>query len=458
MTLKQRVPMPLQDAQERIRNFDEVALGYTIEQAQQEADRCLNCRNPRCVTGCPVNINIPAFIHKITQGDYDGAYEIITQSNSLPAVCGRVCPQENQCEGSCWLGMKGGSVSIGNLERFVADYYNSHSHCATDPAITKQSRVAIVGAGPSGLACAGELNRLGYPVTIFEALSIGGGVLNYGIPEFRLPKRIVNQEIDCLLTKGVQLITNRVIGRNENIQELFDEGYKAVFIGTGAGLPGFLGIKGEELKGVYSANEYLTRVNLMHADKPDYATPLFIGKKVVVIGGGNVAMDGARVARRLGAEVHIVYRRAFEQLPARHEEVIHAQEEGIIFDLLTNPVSIVGDEKGFVSRIECQRMTLGQPDASGRARPVAVKGSNFFIDCDCIIVAVGTTPNPLIRMTTPNLQFNKHGCVVIQENGLTSMQGVYAGGDAVTGAATVISAMGAGKIAATSIDEYLSSL
>lgn len=448
-----RTKMPQQSAQIRATNFKEVALGYSKEQAQAESSRCLHCKNPRCVEGCPVSVNIPQFIAEVKQGNIESAYEIITATNSLPAVCGRVCPQENQCEGKCVLGIKGESVAIGNLERYVADNHKESKAVCTPK--TKGKRIAIVGAGPAGLSCAGELNNNGYDVTVFEALHIGGGVLSYGIPEFRLPKKVVNAEIDSLTAKGVKLITNRVIGRNETIDELFSQGFSAVFVGSGAGLPSFMKISGEELKGVYSANEYLTRVNLMHAYDDRYDTPIFCGKRVVVVGGGNVAMDSARCALRLGAEVHIVYRRSRNELPARAEEVENAEEEGVIFDLLTNPVRIIGNEGGWVSGIECVKMQLGEPDSSGRRSPVVIDGSNFVISADSVIIAIGTTPNPLIRMTTKGLDFNKKGCLITMENGATSKQGVYAGGDAVTGAATVISAMGAGRRAAKAIDEYL---
>lgn len=461
-----RTPLPHQEAEKRAKNFEEVALGYNEEEALREASRCLNCKNPRCVAGCPVNVNIPLFILHLKNKQYEQAYETITSTNSLPAVCGRVCPQENQCEGVCVLGIKGKSVGIGNLERFTAD---THEKAKQNKGQTEQKdvkpilnkdavKIAVVGSGPAGLSCAGELVKLGYAPTVFEALHVGGGVLSYGIPQFRLPKSIVESEINSLKEKGVELITNRIIGCNESVEELFQEGFKAVFIGTGAGLPRFMDIEGEELKGVFSANEYLTRVNLMKAYREDYKTPIFIGKKTVVVGGGNVAMDGARCALRLGSETTIVYRRSFEELPARAEEAENAKEEGIIFNLLTNPVRILGDEKGWVKGIECVKMELGEPDASGRRSPVEIEGSNFVIDCDCVIMAIGTSPNPLIKNTTPDIEYSRKGTIIAQENGQTSKKGVYAGGDAVTGAATVISAMGAGRKAAKAIDEYLKSL
>ena len=466
MSLKKN-EMPSQDAKVRARNFKEVALGYTEEQAIDEANRCLNCKNKPCVGGCPVSIDIPAFIAKIREKDYEGAYQIISLSSSLPAVCGRVCPQESQCESKCVRGIKGEPVAIGRLERFVADWHNAHCNAAPAAPESNGHKVAVVGSGPSGLACAGDLAKKGYDVTVFEALHLAGGVLVYGIPEFRLPKSIVQKEIDTLKELGVKVETNTVIGKTESVDELFEDGYEAVYIGSGAGLPRFMRIPGENLKGVYSANEFLTRVNLMKAYKDDSATPIMHAKKVAVVGGGNVAMDAARCAMRLGAEkVYIVYRRSEEELPARKEEVEHAKEEGIEFKLLTNPIAIDGynnpDDKrdpknGFVTGINCVKMELGEPDDSGRRRPVVVDGSNFTIDVDCVIMAIGTSPNPLIKSTTSGLDTAKWGGIIADENGKTSRDGVYAGGDAVTGAATVILAMGAGKTAAASIDEYIQS-
>ena len=456
MSLKKN-PMPHQEADVRNKNFEEVALGYTPEQAMDEAERCLNCKNKPCMTGCPVMVHIPDFIAKVREGDFEGAYQIISESSSLPAVCGRVCPQESQCEKYCIRGIKGEPVAIGRLERFVADYHNANcKEKATRPQ-SNGKKVAVIGSGPSGLTCAGDLAKKGYEVTVFEAFHLAGGVLVYGIPEFRLPKSIVQKEIDTLKELGVKIETNMVIGKVLSIDELIEEyDYKAVFIGTGAGLPKFMNIPGENLNGVYSANEFLTRINLMKAYKEDANTPIKHGKKVVVVGGGNVAMDAARCAKRLGGDVHIVYRRTLNELPARKEEVEHAMEEGIIFDLLTNPVKINGDENGWASSITCVRMELGEPDASGRRRPVEVKGSEFDIEADVVIMALGTSPNPLIKSTTEGLEVNKHGGIITDENGLTSVQTVYAGGDAVTGAATVILAMGAGKTAAKAIDEMLS--
>ena len=447
--------MPVQEPEVRAQNFKEVALGYTAQIAVEEAKRCLNCKNMPCVAGCPVNIDIPNFIGHIKEGDFEGAYQVIHKSSALPAVCGRVCPQETQCEQKCTLGIKFEPVGIGRLERFVADYHNEN---ATEPPAAPAPnghRVAIVGSGPSGLTCAGDLAQKGYAVTVFEALHTAGGVLVYGIPEFRLPKSIVAKEVDTLKALGVKVETNCVIGKTLTIDELFEDGYEAVFIGSGAGLPKFMGIEGESLKGVYSANEFLTRTNLMKAYKPDSSTPIQHGRKVAVVGGGNVAMDAARCARRLGAEVTIVYRRTEAELPARREEVEHAKEEGIVFRMLTNPVSLAGDENGNVTTMRCQKMELGQPDASGRARPVPVPDSEFDIEADCVIMALGTAPNPLIKNTTAGLETQKWGGIIVNEEGLTSREGVYAGGDAVTGAATVISAMGAGKTAAKAIDEYL---
>lgn len=458
--------MPVQDPKVRAHNFDEVALGYTEEVAILEAQRCLNCKNQPCVNGCPVNIHIPEFIAKVKEGEFEEAYKIINQSSSLPAVCGRVCPQESQCEKVCTVGIRFEPVGIGRLERFVADYHNNNNK---DKVIIPESnghKVAIVGSGPSGLTCAGDLAKKGYKVTIYEALHEAGGVLVYGIPEFRLPKSIVRKEVETLKELGVDIETNVVIGRTLTIDELFENGYEAIFVGSGAGLPNFMGIPGESLKGVYSANEFLTRSNLMKAYIDNPITPIMKGGKVAVVGGGNVAMDAARTALRLGAEkVYIVYRRSLEELPARAEEVEHAKEEGIEFLLLHNPLEIIGyhnidnprDEKnGFVKGMRCIKMELGEPDESGRRRPVPVEGSEFEIDVDTVIMAIGTSPNPLIKDTTKGLEVNKRGGIIINEDGLTSRDGIYAGGDAVTGAATVISAMGAGKLAAKSIDEYLS--
>ena len=456
MSLKKN-EMPHQEADVRNKNFDEVALGYTEEQAVNEAERCLNCKNFPCVKGCPVMVRIPEFIAKIRERDFEGAYQVISQSSSLPAVCGRVCPQESQCEKYCIRGIKGEPVAIGRLERFVADYHNAN--CKEKPVKPQSNgiKVAVVGSGPSGLTCAGDLAKKGYEVTVFEAFHLAGGVLVYGIPEFRLPKSIVQKEIDTLKDLGVKIETNMVIGKVISIDELINEyDFKAVFIGSGAGLPKFMNIPGENLNGVYSANEFLTRINLMKAYKDNGTTPIQHGKKVVVVGGGNVAMDAARCAKRLGGDVHIVYRRTLNELPARKEEVEHAMEEGIVFDLLTNPVGIKGNENGWVSAVTCVKMELSEPDASGRARPIEIKGSDFDIDADVVIMALGTSPNPLIKSTTEGLEVNKHGGIITNEEGLTSVQAVYAGGDAVTGAATVILAMGAGKTAAKAIDEYLS--
>jgi glutamate synthase (NADPH/NADH) small chain len=450
--------MPTQDANERRRNFKEVALGYTPEQAVDEAKRCLQCKKPFCVSGCPVQIDIPAFIQRVAEGEFEQAYQIIARSSSLPAVCGRVCPQENQCEGKCVRGIKGEPVAIGRLERFVADYHNANKTSNSNKPEGNGHRVAVVGSGPSGLTCAGDLAKRGYSVTVFEALHTAGGVLVYGIPEFRLPKAIVQQEIDGLKELGVTIDTNMVIGKTVSVEELLnEEGFEAVFIGSGAGLPRFMNIPGENLKGVYSANEFLTRVNLMKAYLPDSETPIQKSKKVAVVGGGNVAMDAARCAMRLGAEeVYIVYRRSMDELPARKEEVEHAEEEGIQFLLLTNPVEIIGDENGKVCGMRCVQMELGEPDASGRRRPVEKQNSAFELECDCVIMSIGTSPNPLIKSTTNGLQTQKWGGIIADEQtGATSLEGVYAGGDAVTGAATVILAMGAGKNAAAAIDEYL---
>ena len=458
--------MPVQDAEKRAKNFDEVALGYSEETAVREAARCLDCKNFPCVSGCPVNVKIPRFIAKIRELDFEGAYEIITETSSLPAVCGRVCPQETQCESKCVRGIKGEPVGIGRLERFVADYHNDHSDKSPSVSRLNGHRVAVVGSGPSGLTCAGDLAKKGYKVTVFEALHEAGGVLVYGIPEFRLPKKIVKKEVETLKKLGVDIETDVVIGKTLTIDELFEEGFEAVFIGSGAGLPNFMNIKGEALKGVYSANEYLTRSNLMKAYRDDPETPIMKGGKVAVVGGGNVAMDAARTALRLGAEkVYIVYRRSMEELPARKEEVEHAMEEGVEFKLLTNPVEITGyenaDDKrdpknGFVVGMKCIKMELGEPDEKGRRKPVPIDGSEFTLDVDTVVMAIGTSPNPLIKNTTAGLEVNKRGGIVVHESGLTSKTGVYAGGDAVTGAATVISAMGAGKTAAKAIDEYLS--
>ena len=454
----QKNPMPSQDPQVRNKNFQEVALGYTEKMALDEAERCLNCKNMPCVKGCPVSIEIPHFIEKVKKGDFEGAYQVIAKSSSLPAVCGRVCPQETQCESKCVRGIKGEPVGIGRLERFVADWHNEH---AQEDAVRPEPnghKVAIVGAGPAGLTCAGELAKKGYAVTIYEALHLAGGVLVYGIPEFRLPKSIVQKEVDGLKAMGVDMECNSVIGKVLTIDELMDEmGFEAVFIGSGAGLPRFMGIPGEDLNGVYSANEFLTRVNLMKAYREGADTPIKKNRKVAVVGGGNVAMDAARCALRLGAEeVYIVYRRGMEELPARKEEVEHAEEEGIIFKTLCNPVEVLGDEKGFVKGVKCIEMELGEPDASGRRRPIEKPGSEFVLDVDCMIMSIGTSPNPLIKSTTKGLDTNKHGCIVADETtGQTSRPGVFAGGDAVTGAATVILAMGAGKNAAKAIDEYI---
>ncbi|MCD8096064.1 MAG: NADPH-dependent glutamate synthase [Ruminococcus sp.] len=443
----------------RARNFKEVCLGYTEEEAKLEAQRCLNCKKMPCVSGCPVSVRIPEFIAKVAAGEFIEAYNIIKSTNSLPAISGRVCPQENQCEGKCVRGIKGEPVAIGRLERFCADYAMAHeSECErVEKPQSNGHRVAVVGAGPSSLTCAGDLAKLGYQVTIFEAFHTAGGVLMYGIPEFRLPKAIVQKEIDSLKDLGVEIMTNMVIGKVLSIDELMEDGYEAVFVGSGAGLPRFMGIEGEALVGVYSANEYLTRINLMKAYLDDYATPIMKSKSVAVVGGGNVAMDAARSAMRLGAEkVYIVYRRSMDELPARKEEVHHAIEEGIEFKLLNNPTKILSDENGHVNGIECIKMELGEPDASGRRRPVPVEGSEFVIDVDTVIMSIGTSPNPLIRSTTPGVEANSHGCLIVNEqtNQMTK-EGVYAGGDAVTGAATVILAMGAGKKAAQSIDEYI---
>ena len=455
-----KTPMPHQDPSVRAKNFEEVALGYTKEQAIEEAKRCLNCKNKPCVGGCPVKIYIPDFIEKVKEGDFEGAYEIISKTSSLPAVCGRVCPQETQCESKCVRGVKGEPVAIGRLERFVADWHNKNEQENPQKIEKNNHKIAIVGSGPSGLACAGDLAKLGYEVTIFEALHKAGGVLVYGIPEFRLPKSIVQTEIEKLKSLGVHIQTNIVVGKTLDIDELFEMGYESVFVGSGAGLPKFMGIAGESLNGVYSANEFLTRSNLMGAFKSGSSTPIKVGANVAVVGGGNVAMDAARTALRLGAEnVYIVYRRSENELPARREEVEHAKEEGIEFKLLTNPVEIIGGEdekKGFVKAIRCIQMELGEPDEKGRRRPVEVAGSEFEIEVDTVIMAIGTSPNPLIKNTTKGLETQSWGGIIVDENTLqTSREGVFAGGDAVTGAATVISAMGAGKTAAEAIDNFI---
>ena len=452
-----KLPMPEQDPNVRNKNFEEVALGYTKEMAMEEATRCLNCKNPLCMTGCPVNVRIPQFISKVAEGDIEGAYHEISITSSLPAICGRVCPQENQCEGKCVRGIKGEPVAIGRLERFVADWHMANGNNEVVKPESNGHKVAVVGAGPAGLTCAGDLAKMGYEVTVFEAFHVAGGVLVYGIPQFRLPKEIVAREVENLGKMGVDIRTNSVIGRTFSVDELFEDGYEAIFIGSGAGLPSFMNIPGEELLGVYSANEYLTRINLMKAYRDDYDTPIAKSDRVVVVGGGNVAMDAARCAKRLGADVHIVYRRGEAELPARAEEVHHAKEEGIVFDLLNNPVEILADENGHVKGVECVKMELGEPDASGRRKPIAVEGSNFVIDADTVIMSIGTSPNPLIRSTTKGLDTNKKGCLVADDKGATTREGVFAGGDAVTGAATVIKAMGAGKVAAASIDEYIKS-
>ena len=459
MDVLKKVPVREQDAKERATNFEEVCLGYNLEEAQAEASRCINCKNAQCVKGCPVAIDIPGFIQQVKEGNIENAYQVISEASALPAICGRVCPQESQCEGKCIRGIKGEPVSIGKLERFVADWATENNIKPVVTAEKKNKKVAVIGSGPSGLTCAGDLAKMGYDVTIFEALHEPGGVLVYGIPEFRLPKeKVVAKEIENVKSLGVKIETNVVIGKATTIDELLnEEGFSAVFVGSGAGLPKFMGIPGESANGVFSANEYLTRSNLMKAFDENSTTPIMKGKKVAVVGGGNVAMDAARTALRLGSEVHIVYRRSEEELPARVEEVHHAKEEGIIFDLLTNPVEILKDENGWVSGIKCIRMELGEPDASGRRRPVEVPGSEFIIDVDTVIMSLGTSPNPLITSTTEGLEVNKWKCIVAdEETGATSKEGVYAGGDAVTGAATVILAMGAGKAAAKGIDEYLS--
>ena len=459
MDVMKKVPVREQAPDVRNKNFDEVCLGYNAEEAQEEATRCLNCKNAKCVQGCPVSINIPEFIHNVKEGNFEEAYKVIGKSSALPSVCGRVCPQETQCEGQCIRGIKGEAISIGKLERFVADWARENNVSPEMPTEKKGKKVAVIGSGPSGLTCAGDLAKMGYDVTIFEALHEAGGVLVYGIPEFRLPKKtVVASEIENVKKLGVKIETNVVIGKSMTIDQLInEEGFDAVFIGSGAGLPRFMGIPGENANEVFSANEYLTRSNLMKAFREDYDTPIARFKKVAVVGGGNVAMDAARTALRLGAEVHIVYRRSEEELPARAEEVHHAKEEGIIFDLLTNPTEVLTDDKGNVTGIKCVKMELGEPDASGRRKPVEVPDSEFVMDLDAVIMSLGTSPNPLISSTTKGLEINKRKCIVAEEaNGQTSKEGVYAGGDAVTGAATVILAMGAGKAAAKGIDEYLS--
>ncbi len=452
-----KCPMPTQDPEVRCHNFDEVALGYTYDMAVSEARRCLNCKHKPCVSACPVQIDIPAFIERVANEDMEGAYAILTASSALPAVCGRVCPQENQCEGRCVRGLKGDSVGIGRLERFVADWHREHCSSGVQPMTLDKGKVAIIGAGPSGLTAAGDLARMGYEVTVFEALHLAGGVLVYGIPEFRLPKAIVQQEIDNLKALGVTVMTNMVIGKILTIDDLFEQGFLAVYISSGAGLPRFMNIPGEGLKGVYSANEYLTRINLMKAYQEGSKTPILHSRRVAVVGGGNVAMDAARSAKRLGAEtVYIVYRRGMEELPARKEEVEHAAEEGIVFKTLTNPVEVLGDENGFVKGLRCVEMELGEPDESGRRRPIEKADSEFVLDVDSMIVSVGTSPNPLLRQTTPGLDTDRRGCIITDgTDGQTSREGVFAGGDAVTGAATVILAMGAGKQAAKAIDRYI---
>lgn len=449
--------MPVQAPDRRRTNFEEVALGYTPALAADEAARCLDCKHKPCVSGCPVGIDIPGFIRQLKNGDPEAAYAVLAQSSTLPAVCGRVCPQENQCEAHCVRGIKGDPVGIGRLERYAADYHNAHATCSFERPAPNGQAVAVVGAGPAGLTCAGELARLGYAVTVFEALHTAGGVLVYGIPEFRLPKEIVRREVGQLEALGVTMAVNTVIGRTVSVDELFEQGFDAVFIGTGAGLPRFMNIPGENFKGVYSANEFLTRVNLMKAYRDDSDTPIYRARRVAVVGGGNVAMDAARCALRLGAEeVSIVYRRSLAEMPARKEEVEHAQEEGILFRTLTNPIEILGDEHRCVNGMRCVEMALGEPDASGRCRPVEKPNSTFVLDVDCVIMAIGTSPNPLIRNTTDGLETDRRGCLVTDaDTGRTSREGVFAGGDAVTGAATVILAMGAGKQAARAIDEYL---
>lgn len=457
MSLK-KIEMPVQDGEIRRNNFEEVALGYTKEMAMEEAERCLHCPTKPCISGCPVSVNIPDFIAQVKLGEFEKAYQIIHETSSLPAVCGRVCPQETQCEQKCVRGVKGEAVAIGRLERFVADWHRENVKEEIQKPVSNGHKVAVVGAGPAGLTCAGDLAKKGYQVSVFEALHVAGGVLMYGIPEFRLPKAIVQNEINGLKQMGVNIETNMVIGRSESVDELFESGYEAVFIGSGAGLPNFMNMPGENLKGVYSANEFLTRCNLMKAYIEGSDTPIQRPKRAVIVGGGNVAMDAARCAKRLGVEeVTIVYRRSMEELPARREEVEHAMEEGIIFKLLTNPVRVLGDENGWVCGMECVEMELGEPDESGRRRPVEKKDSNFVLDVECMIMAIGTSPNPLIRSTTEGLDTNRKGCLIADEHGATTRDGVYAGGDAVTGAATVILAMGAGKTAAKAMDDFIQS-
>ncbi len=454
-----KVPMPEQDPNVRNKNFSEVALGYTAEMAMEEATRCLNCKNKPCVSGCPVNVPIPEFVEKVAEGDFEAAYEIITSENALPAICGRVCPQENQCEGKCVRGIKGEPVGIGRMERFVADYHMQHAKPVEANIEKNGHKVAVVGSGPAGLTCAGELIKKGYDVTIFEALHKAGGVLSYGIPEFRLPKDLVAREIKTVEDLGVKIDTNVIVGRSVTIDELMEDGYEAVFVGSGAGLPRFLNIPGENLLGVYSANEFLTRVNLMKGYKfPEAPTPVKVGRRVAVVGAGNVAMDAARTAKRLGAEeVYIVYRRSEEEAPARLEELHHAKEEGIIFRFLNNPAAILGDENGWVKGMEVVKQQLGEPDASGRRRPEPIEGSNYVMDVETVIIAIGQSPNPLIRQTTPGLECQRWGGIIVNEETMeSSKENVYAGGDTVTGAATVILAMGAGKRAAAAIDEKLS--
>ena len=459
MDMMKKVPVREQDPKVRATNFEEVCLGYNEEEARAEASRCLKCKNPKCVGGCPVSIDIPGFIKEVQEGNYEEAAKVIAKSSALPAVCGRVCPQESQCEGQCIRGIKGEPISIGKLERFVADWSRENGFVPAAPEKTNGKKVAVIGSGPSGVTCAGDLAKMGYEVTIFEALHEPGGVLTYGIPEFRLPKEgVVQPEIDNVRKLGVKIETDVIIGKSVTIDELLDEeGFQAVFIGSGAGLPMFMGIPGENANGVFSANEYLTRSNLMKAFRDDYDTPIVAGKKVAVVGGGNVAMDAARTALRLGADVHIVYRRSEAELPARAEEVHHAKEEGIIFNLLTNPIEILTDDNGWVNGMKCIKMELGEPDASGRRRPVAIEGSEFVIEVDTVIMSLGTSPNPLISATTKGLETNRRKCIVAEEsNGKTTKEGVYAGGDAVTGAATVILAMEAGRAGARGIHEYLS--
>lgn len=457
MDMFKKVPVAEQDAKVRATNFEEVCLGYTLEEAMAEAQRCINCKNKPCVSGCPVSIDIPAFIQEVKEGNIEAAYRIISQSSALPAVCGRVCPQERQCESKCIRGIKGEAVSIGKLERFVADWARDNGIAPEKPASTNGIKVAVVGAGPAGLTAAGDLAKLGYEVTIYEALHKAGGVLVYGIPEFRLPKdKVVAKEVENVKNLGVTIKTDTIIGRSITIDELIEEeGYEAVFIGSGAGLPRFMGIPGEQANGVFSANEYLTRSNLMKAYNNEYETPIYRANKIAIVGGGNVAMDAARTALRLGAETHVIYRRSEEELPARVEEVHHAKEEGIIFDLLRNPTEILTDDNGWVRAIKVVKMELGEPDASGRRKPMVIEGSEYEIEVDAVIMSLGTSPNPLISSTTKGLEANKKGCLIATEEGCTSKEGVYAGGDAVTGAATVILAMGAGKTGAQGIHEYL---